>query len=89
MNMVSRERVALADLGASAVAGLGFGLRSIIRGLQTRHAIYGSRQVTCMSPTLPTLFRHATGYRHQLTLTPTGSRREAAGVAAFLGVGST
>jgi hypothetical protein len=27
MNMVSRERVALADLGASAVAGLGFGLR--------------------------------------------------------------
>jgi hypothetical protein len=29
-------------------------------------------EVTCMSDSLPTLFRHADGYRRQLTLTPTG-----------------
>ena len=29
-------------------------------------------EVTCMSQTLPTLFRNANGYRRQLTLTPTG-----------------
>lgn len=29
-------------------------------------------QVMCMSPTLPTLFRGAGGYRRQLTFTPTG-----------------
>ncbi|WP_101953465.1 hypothetical protein [Mycobacterium intracellulare] len=29
-------------------------------------------QVMCMSQSLPTLFRHASGYRRQLTLTPTG-----------------
>jgi hypothetical protein len=29
-------------------------------------------EVSCMSPTLPTLFRNASGYRRQLTLTPTG-----------------
>jgi hypothetical protein len=28
--------------------------------------------VTCMSQTLPTLFRNASGYRRQLTITPTG-----------------
>lgn len=30
------------------------------------------REVMCMSPSLPTLFRNAAGYRRQLTLTPTG-----------------
>jgi hypothetical protein len=29
-------------------------------------------EVSCMSQSLPTLFRQATGYRRQLTLTPTG-----------------
>jgi hypothetical protein len=29
-------------------------------------------EVMCMSDSLPTLFRHADGYRRQLTLTPTG-----------------
>jgi len=29
-------------------------------------------EVTCMSPTLPTLFRSTSGYRRQLTFTPTG-----------------
>src|ERR1700756_2933706 len=29
-------------------------------------------EVSCMSPNLPTLFRNASGYRRQLTLTPTG-----------------
>lgn len=29
-------------------------------------------EVMCMSPTLPTLFRNASGYRRQLTFTPTG-----------------
>lgn len=29
-------------------------------------------EVSCMSPTLPTLFRNASGYRRRLTLTPTG-----------------
>jgi hypothetical protein len=29
-------------------------------------------EVTCMSATLPTLFRNASGYRRQLTITPTG-----------------
>ena len=29
-------------------------------------------EVMCMSGSLPTLFRHANGYRRQLTLTPTG-----------------
>ena len=29
-------------------------------------------EVMCMSSSLPTLFRHANGYRRQLTLTPTG-----------------
>ncbi|MGO9102882.1 MAG: hypothetical protein ACLP9Y_26910, partial [Mycobacterium sp.] len=29
-------------------------------------------EVTCMSQTLPTLFRNANGYRRQLTITPTG-----------------
>lgn len=29
-------------------------------------------EVMCMSSSLPTLFRHAHGYRRQLTLTPTG-----------------
>jgi hypothetical protein len=29
-------------------------------------------EVMCMSASLPTLFRHAGGYRRQLTLTPTG-----------------
>lgn len=29
-------------------------------------------EVMCMSPTLPTLFRNAGGYRRQLTFTPTG-----------------
>jgi hypothetical protein len=29
-------------------------------------------EVTCMSPTLPTLFRHTGDYRRQLTLTPRG-----------------
>lgn len=29
-------------------------------------------EVACMSQSLPTLFRHASGYRRQLTLTPTG-----------------
>src|SRR5258708_40174597 len=29
-------------------------------------------EVMCMSPSLPTLFRNAGGYRRQLTLTPTG-----------------
>jgi hypothetical protein len=29
-------------------------------------------EVMCMSPTLPTLFRNARGYRRQLTITPTG-----------------
>ena len=29
-------------------------------------------EVTCMSQSLPTLFRHASGYRRQLTFTPTG-----------------
>ena len=29
-------------------------------------------EVMCMSPTLPTLFRNAGGYRRELTLTPTG-----------------
>jgi hypothetical protein len=29
-------------------------------------------EVTCMSPSLPTLFRRADGYRRQFTLTPTG-----------------
>ena len=29
-------------------------------------------EVMCMSQTLPTLFRYASGYRRQLTLTPTG-----------------
>jgi hypothetical protein len=29
-------------------------------------------EMTCMSQTLPTLFRHASDYRRQLTITPTG-----------------
>ncbi|MEB3980539.1 hypothetical protein OQ968_04590 [Mycobacterium sp. 663a-19] len=29
-------------------------------------------EISCMSQSLPTLFRHASGYRRQLTLTPTG-----------------
>jgi hypothetical protein len=29
-------------------------------------------EVACMSQSLPTLFRHASGYRRQLTFTPTG-----------------
>lgn len=29
-------------------------------------------EVRCMSPTLPTLFRHASGYRRDLTMTRTG-----------------
>ncbi|HEY0228820.1 MAG TPA: twin-arginine translocation signal domain-containing protein [Mycobacterium sp.] len=29
-------------------------------------------EVMCMSASLPTLFKHANGYRRQLTLTPTG-----------------
>ena len=29
-------------------------------------------EVMCMSSSLPTLFRHANGYRRQLTITPTG-----------------
>lgn len=29
-------------------------------------------EVMCMSDSLPTLFRHANGYRRQLTITPTG-----------------
>ena len=29
-------------------------------------------EVMCMSGSLPTLFRHANGYRRQLTFTPTG-----------------
>ena len=29
-------------------------------------------EVSCMSQSLPTLFRHANGYRRQLTFTPTG-----------------
>ena len=29
-------------------------------------------EVNCMSQSLPTLFRHASGYRRQLTFTPTG-----------------
>lgn len=29
-------------------------------------------EVMCMSPTLPTLFRNASGYRRQLTFTPNG-----------------
>jgi len=29
-------------------------------------------EVMCMSSSLPTLFKHANGYRRQLTLTPTG-----------------
>ena len=35
------------------------------------HLDQGS-EVTCMSPSLPTLFRNAGGYRRQLMLTPTG-----------------
>lgn len=35
------------------------------------HVDQGS-EVMCMSQSLPTLFRHADGYRRQLTLTPTG-----------------
>ena len=31
-----------------------------------------SAEVMCMSASLPTLFRHANGYRRQLILTPTG-----------------
>jgi len=30
------------------------------------------QEVTCMSPTLPTLFRSATGYKRQLTVTSKG-----------------
>jgi hypothetical protein len=33
-------------------------------------------EVMCMSGSLPTLFRHANGYRRQLTLTPTGVTAE-------------
>jgi hypothetical protein len=33
-------------------------------------------EVMCMSGSLPTLFRHANGYRRQLTLTPTGVMAE-------------
>jgi hypothetical protein len=29
-------------------------------------------EINCMSQSLPTLFRHASGYRRQLTFTPTG-----------------
>ena len=36
-----------------------------------RHLDQG-REITCMSSTLPTLFCSSTGYRRQLTLTPTG-----------------
>jgi hypothetical protein len=39
------------------------------------HVDQGS-EVMCMSGSLPTLFRHATGYRRQLTLTPTGVMAE-------------
>jgi len=35
-------------------------------------------EVMCMSASLPTLFRHANGYRRQLTLTPTGVMAEEA-----------
>ena len=144
MKKVTR-RAALAALGASAVVGLGFGLRGILESPRTRirfmdggggggmmgpgmmgntspadmrtymemfnrhheisrvveeipggvrtttqsdapdlaaqlHAhvstmythLEQGAEVTCMSQTLPTLFRQATGYRRQLTLTPTG-----------------
>lgn len=30
------------------------------------------QEVTCMSPTLPTLFRNASGYKRQLTITSKG-----------------
>jgi len=35
------------------------------------HVEHGA-EVMCMSGSLPTLFRHANGYRRQLTFTPTG-----------------
>jgi hypothetical protein len=39
------------------------------------HLVEGA-EVTCMSQSLPTLFRNASGYRRQLTLTPTGNIAE-------------
>ena len=45
-------------------------LKTHVSGMYYR--LDGGSEVMCMSQSLPTLFRNATGYRRQLTITPTG-----------------
>jgi len=45
-------------------------IRSHVRSMYQH--LSQSQEVTCMSPTLPTLFRNASGYKRQLTITSKG-----------------